>query len=78
VPPVVAAVAGNLAERGPTRYSNLAGAAQHPIVKQFPVVMLPFGHEDPEQYATGHDHSLREVAIPRTVANSDPAKWLVT
>lgn len=77
VQPVVASVTGNFAERRPALYPHLAGAAQQPIVKQFTVVTLPFEHEDTKQYALRHDHSLREVAIPRTVIISDRAKWLV-
>ena len=77
VQPIVAAITGNLAESRSTRYPHLAGPAQQPIVKQFTMVTLPFEHEDTKQHALRHGHSLRQVAIPRTVITSDPAKWLV-
>ena len=75
--PIVAAITGNLAESRSTRYPHLAGPAQQPIVKQLTMVTLPFEHEDTKQHALRHGHSLRQVAIPRTVITSDPAKWLV-
>ena len=75
--PIVASVAGNLAKSRPARDPHLAGAAQQPFVKKFTVMTLTFEHEDTKQNALRHDHSLRDVAIPRTVNISDPTKWLV-
>ena len=75
--PFVTSITGNLAESRPACDPHLAGAAQQPIIKQFTMVALPFEHEETKEHALRHAHSLREVAIPRTVIISDPAKWLV-
>jgi hypothetical protein len=74
VQPVVASVAGNLAESCPARYPHRAGGAKQPIIEQFTMVTLPFEHEDTKQHALRQINSLRQVAIPRTVIINDPAK----
>src|ERR1700692_3216664 len=77
VQPVVASVAGNLAESCPARYPHRAGGANQPIIEQFTMVTLSFEDEDTKQRALRQNNSLRQVAIPRTVIINDPAKWVV-
>lgn len=75
---VVSSVAGSLAVRRSTRNAHRAGSTQQPIVKHFAMMALPFVDKKTKKDASGHDHSLRDVAIPRTVIINDPAKWPVT